>query len=156
MNALEPGLVHTFTYRVPEERTVPHLFPDIPEFAEMPRVLATGYMVGLVEWACAESLMPFIDWPRELSLGTRLELTHEAATPPGMDVSVHVTLVEIDGRRLRFEVLAEDELDVICRGSHERYLVDVGRFEQGLIKKRSQASGALDPPLPNTPPAPTS
>ena len=44
---LEPGLTHTFTYPVPPERTVPHLYPEAPEFAPMPAVFATGYLVGL-------------------------------------------------------------------------------------------------------------
>lgn len=135
MTDIEPGLTHTFRYRVPEERTVPHLYPDIPGFQEMPAVLATGYLVGLVEWACAEALMPCVDWPRELSVGTRLELSHEAATPPGMEVTVDVELVEVEGRRLRFRIHAEDEADVICRGHHERFLVDADRFQQALAEK---------------------
>ena len=135
MTAIEPGLSHRFRYLVPEERTVPHLYPDIPGFAEMPSVLATGYLVGLVEWTCAEALMPYIDWPRELTVGTLLELSHEAATPPGMEVTIEVELVEVEGRRLRFRVHAEDEVDVICRGHHERFLVDVERFQSALAAK---------------------
>ncbi|MEJ2169204.1 MAG: hypothetical protein P8X90_27150 [Desulfobacterales bacterium] len=51
-NTLQIGTTFEFQYTVPEEKTVPHLFPDIEEGAVMPRVLATGYMVGLLEFAC--------------------------------------------------------------------------------------------------------
>ncbi len=56
-----PGLTHTLKFTVPEEKTVPHLFPESPGFAAMPKVLATGYMVGLFEWACIELMAPHLD-----------------------------------------------------------------------------------------------
>jgi fluoroacetyl-CoA thioesterase len=53
---LQPGLTGHLEYRVPAERTVPHLLPEAGEFQGMPRVLATGYLIGLVEWACMRAL----------------------------------------------------------------------------------------------------
>lgn len=50
-NTLQPGLTHRFTYKVPPNKTVPHLYPESESFQQMPQVLATGYMVGLMEWA---------------------------------------------------------------------------------------------------------
>src|SRR5690606_28716342 len=49
---LQPGLTFTFRYTVPPTRTVPHLYPESELFRAMPEVFATGYLVGLVEWAC--------------------------------------------------------------------------------------------------------
>jgi fluoroacetyl-CoA thioesterase len=49
---LAPGLTHGFSYRVPANKTVPDLYPEIAEFQAMPTVFATGFMVGLMEWAC--------------------------------------------------------------------------------------------------------
>jgi len=43
---LKPGLTHRFAYRVPDDKTVPHLYPEVADFQAMPRVFATGYMVG--------------------------------------------------------------------------------------------------------------
>lgn len=125
---LRPGLTHEFRYQVPKERTVPFLYPEASEFQDMPEVFATGFMVGLLEWTCVQLLMPHLAWPDEQSLGTLVELTHEAATPPGLVVTVRATLVEVDGRRLRFDLWAHDGVDTISRGSHERTIVDRTRF----------------------------
>src|SRR5260370_41312877 len=58
--ALQPGLTLEFNCRVPENRTVPYLYPESPEFQLMPKVLATGYMVGLLEWACLLSIISHV------------------------------------------------------------------------------------------------
>ena len=50
--SLKPGLTFEFQFKVTEEKTVPFLLPDSPEFQLMPKVLASGFMVGLIEWAC--------------------------------------------------------------------------------------------------------
>jgi fluoroacetyl-CoA thioesterase len=134
--SLRAGLEHSFTYRVPAEKTVPHLYREAPEFQQMPEVFATGFLVGLVEWTCIQLVNPHLDWPREQSVGTRLELSHDAPTPPGFEVSVHVRLTEVDGRRLAFDVSASDGQGAICAGRHERMLIDAGRFAARLAKKR--------------------
>ena len=89
-DSLQPGLKFEFQFQVPETKTVPHLYPESPEFQAMPRVLATGYMVGLFEWACIQALNPHLDWPREQTVGIHVNLSHTAATPPGMVVTVRV------------------------------------------------------------------
>ena len=60
----------------------PHLYPEAKAFQEMPKVFATGYMVGLMEWACIEAMAPHME-PGEGSVGTLVNVTHTAATPPG-------------------------------------------------------------------------
>ena len=97
-DTLKVGLEHVHKYRVPENKTVPFLYPEAPAFQEMPKVFATGFMVGLFEWACIEAMAPHLD-PGEGSVGTLVNVTHTAATPPGMEVSVHVRCVGVDGRR---------------------------------------------------------
>lgn len=132
--SLRPGLAHEFSYRVPPEKTVPHLYPEAAEFQVMPEVFATGYLVGLVEWTCIQALRPHLDWPREQSLGTHVNLGHTAPTPPGRTVRVRVTLAKLDGRRLGFEVSASDDEGAIAEGTHERVVVDVERFRQRLAR----------------------
>jgi fluoroacetyl-CoA thioesterase len=134
-STLQAGLRHRFTDRVPVERTVPHLYPDSPEMALMPEVFATGFMVGLIEWTCVQLLEPHLDWPREMTVGTHIDVSHEAATPPGMAVTVEVELVAVEGRRLRFAVRAEDEADTIARGTHERHVIDAARFSARVAEK---------------------
>lgn len=135
---LRAGLHHEFSYAVPLERTVPHLFPEAPEFAPMPEVLATGYLVGLLEWGCIQLINTHLDWPREQSVGTHISVSHEAATPPGMTVTVSVRLVEVAGRRLEFEVSAHDGVDTIARGTHQRHLITTDRF---ITRATAKSSG---------------
>ena len=88
--SLRPGLTHTFKFKVPESKTVPYLYPESPEFQEMPKVLATGFMVGLFEWTCIQAVNPYLDWPEEQTVGIGLNLNHLAATPPGLrDVALN-------------------------------------------------------------------
>jgi fluoroacetyl-CoA thioesterase len=134
-DTLRPGLRHEFAYRVPVHKTVPALYPEAPEFQEMPAVFATGFLVGLVEWTCIQLLRPHLDAPREQSVGSRVDLSHDAPTPPGATVTVAVTLREVDGRRLVFDVEARDEAAVVCRGRHERFVIDAERFAQRLAAR---------------------
>ena len=105
---LRPGLEHEFRFTVPESKTVPALLPESPEFQLMPKVLATGYFVGLLEWACIQAINPWLDWPAEQTVGTHVDVSHSAATPPGLEVAVKVRLTQVDGRRLVFHVEAHD------------------------------------------------
>src|SRR6266545_4343667 len=128
--SLQPGLTYQFRFTIPESKTVPYLYPESQLFQEMPHVLATGYMVGLMEWACIEALKPHLDWPREQSLGTMVNFKHLAATPPGLTVTVDVRLDKVEGRKLAFTVSAHDGIDKISEGTHERIVIDAARFNE--------------------------
>lgn len=133
--SLQPGLIYRFTFKVPATKTVPHLYPESVLFQQMPHVLATGYLVGLLEWACIEAIRPHLDWPREQSLGTRVDFSHVAATPPGMTITVDVRLDKVEGRKLSFTLSAHDGVDMISEGTHERHVIDVERFNAKLASK---------------------
>jgi fluoroacetyl-CoA thioesterase len=137
--SLVPGLKTTLSFRVPEDKTVPHLYPEAPEFQTMPRVFATGFMVGLIEWACMQIIEPHLDYPAEQSVGTDVKLSHTAATPPGLTVTVHAELERVEGRRLGFTVSAHDGVDEICRGTHERFVIDTARFNAKAAAKVQRA-----------------
>ena len=139
--SLLPGLEGTFRYRVTESRTVPRIYADAPDFQMMPAVLATGYMVALAEWACIELIKPHLDWPREQSLGTHVDLSHLAATPPGLTVEIRSRLEAVEGRKLVFKVSAHDGIDKIGEGVHERHVIDAARFERKVADKRVRAEG---------------
>ena len=138
-DTLKPGLTHQFSFKIPPTKTVPHLYPESEMFRQMPDVLATGFMVGLVEWACIEALRPHLDWPREQSLGTHVNLSHLAATLPGMTVTVDVSLDQIEGRKLAFSVSAHDGVDKITEGTHERVVIDNARFMARVGDKAQRA-----------------
>ena len=137
---LRPGLARTFRYRVPESKTVPRIYPEAADFQMMPGVFATGYLVALAEWACIELVKPHLDWPREMTLGTHVDLSHTAATPPGFTVEIAATLTAIEGRKLVFSVRAHDGADPIAEGRHERHVIDSARFAQKIADKSRRAA----------------
>ena len=134
-DSLQPGLTHTLTYVVPESKTVPFLFPEAAPFVSMPKVLATGFMVGLFEWACIELMAPHLD-DGEGSLGIHVDFSHTAATPPGLTVTVNTRCTKVDGRKLEFEISGHDGVDEIGRGVHRRAVVRFSQFEERLVGKR--------------------
>lgn len=135
---LVPGLDHTLRFVVPASKTVPALYPESAEFRVMPAVLATGFLVGLVEWVALLVVHAHLD-EGEQSVGTRIDLTHEAATPPGLVVTARARLVGVEGRRLAFEVEADDGVDTIARGTHERAVIVRARFDARLADKAARA-----------------
>ena len=137
---LVPGIEHELTYRITDAKTVPALFPEASEFQVMPKVFATGFMVGFFEWACIQALTPHLEWPAEQSVGTHIDVSHTAATPAGFEVTAKVKLVEVDRRRLVFEIEARDEVDLIARGRHERFVIDKAKFDANLENKIGRRS----------------
>lgn len=133
--SLQPGLTGTLNFVVPPTKTVPHLYPESPEFQAMPDVFATGFMVGLIEWACIKLIEPHLDWPHEQSVGTHVDLSHTAATPPGFTVTVRTRLESVEGRKLRFAVEADDGMELISQGIHERFVIDAAKFTTKLAEK---------------------
>jgi fluoroacetyl-CoA thioesterase len=138
---LAAGLTYAFRYRVPVEKTVPHVYPESAIFREMPSVFATAYMVGLMEWACMEAMQPHLE-PGEQSVGTAICVTHAAATPPGLTVTVDVKLTRVEGRRLAFEVSAHDGVEPIGAGTHERFVIDGAKFARKAAEKGRAAASA--------------
>jgi fluoroacetyl-CoA thioesterase len=145
---LRPGLTYTHRFAIPPSKTVPCLYPESQMFREMPEVLATGFMVGLLEWACIELLRPHLDWPAEQTLGTHVDFSHLAPTPPGLTVTVDVRLEHVDGRKLVFSVVAHDGIDKIAEGRHERHVIDTARF-LAKIAQKAQTAGVAPIPSPH-------
>src|SRR5438874_9491691 len=127
LDDLKPGLRHGATIRVSEVMAVPAQGRMMGGAVEMPPVFATANMIAFVEWTCVAALAPYLA-PHQRTVGTRVDMTHLAATPIDMTVTAEVELVEIDGSRLRFKVTCRDEADVIGEGFHERAIIDHDRF----------------------------
>ena len=128
---LKEGIEHEFRFRLTETKTVSALYPEADEFQFMPKVFATGFMVGFIEWA----VNPHINWPKEQTVGTHINVAHVAATPPGMEVRAWVKVIEVEGRKLVFEVAAFDESGLIGKGFHERVIIDAEKFNQKIEEK---------------------
>ena len=96
------------------------------------------------EWACIELMKPHLDWPREQTLGTHVNLSHIAATPPGLTVEIRARLAAVEGRKLVFAVRAHDGVDTISEGTHERHVIDAERFERKVAAKARARRRAHD------------
>ena len=138
-DSLKPGLKFEFQYQVPEDKTVPHLYPEFPEGQIMPNVFASGYMIGLFEFACIKAVNPHLEWPEEQTVGIGFNLNHTAATPPGFTITVKGTLEKIEGKKLTFAIEADDGVDKISVGTHERFIINGEKFKGAVAKKAEKA-----------------
>lgn len=95
------------------------------------RVFATPVMIAGIEKTAAESVQPFVG-EGKTTVGTHIDVTHEAATPCGMQVrfETELTAVSANGKILTFQVAAYDEAGLIGKGTHERAIVATARFEE--------------------------
>lgn len=134
--SLKPGIRYEHKFVVPSSKTVPALYPESEEFVLMPEVFATGFLVGFLEWTCIKAINPHLDWPKEQTVGTHINVTHEAATPPGLEVRATVELIAVEGRKLTFAVEAHDEVDLISKGRHERYVINKEKFDAKVGEKQ--------------------
>jgi fluoroacetyl-CoA thioesterase len=137
-DTLAAGIVTTLKFLVPVEKTVPRLYPESALFRAMPEVFATGYLVGFIEWACMEALAPYLE-EDERSVGTMINVSHSAATPPGMEVTAVVRCIEVNGKRTVWEVEVHDQADLISKGTHERFTVKLDQFKSRLSAKAEAA-----------------
>lgn len=133
---LKPGIRYDHQYVVPVSKTVPALYSESEEFAVMPKVFATGFLVGFIEWACIKAINPHLDWPNEQSVGIHINISHEAATPPGLEITATVELIKVDGRKLKFSVEVHDGIDLISKGEHERFVINKEKFDSNIMKKQ--------------------
>jgi fluoroacetyl-CoA thioesterase len=129
--SLIPGVTSTSTVVVDRERTIGFM-------GEKARVYATPMLVRDIEVACRELLLAHLD-PGEDTVGTRIELDHLAATLMGMKAEIKATIAGVKGRLVTLEFEGRDTVDAICRGRHQRFVVDVKTTEARLAAKAQKA-----------------
>lgn len=132
--SLVPGVTASHDYRVDKANTVPHLAMDRSTFDDIPEVLATAYMVVMMEGAATKALKPHLE-ANEGSVGVSVHVTHLAATLPGQTVTATAEVVSVDGRKITFKVTAHDGIDKIGEGTHQRAIVPWDRFKSGIAAK---------------------
>lgn len=118
---LQPGLSGTATVEVTPNNTAQAFGSGSVA------VYATPALAALLEQAAVNALSGALA-PGLTSVGVHIDVKHTAATPVGMMVVATATLVEVDGRRLHFEVAARDDVESIAAGIHVRAVVDEQRF----------------------------
>ncbi len=134
---LVPGVTASHTYTVTAANTVPHLAMDRSTFDDIPEVLATAYMVVMLEGAATKALRPHLD-ANEGSVGISVNVTHLAATLPGQTVTATAEVIAVEGRKITFKVSAHDGRDKIGEGTHQRAIVPWDRFKAGVAAKAAK------------------
>lgn len=133
--SLTPGVSTTRRFAVGRESTIGFM-------GEEGRVYATPALVRDIEQTCRDFLVDNHLDTGEDSVGMRVEVDHLAPTLENMTVDVTVTVAEVKGRQITFEVTAVDNLDKICQGRHIRFVVDVEQTKKRLAGKAEKAKAA--------------
>lgn len=121
MPELKPGLSGTAETIVRETNTA------IAMGSGSLHVFATPSMIALMEQAACNAVAACID-EESTSVGTLVNITHDAATGMGKKVTATATLTAVKGRKLVFEVTAADEDKQIGKGRHERFIINKEQF----------------------------
>jgi fluoroacetyl-CoA thioesterase len=127
---MEIGIKRNSTFTVKEDMLAVHVGSG-----EV-RVLATPCLVTAIEKTASESVKPYLEEDRT-TVGTRVNITHSAATPCGMKFFVETELAAVseNGKILTFMVSVRDEAGIISEGTHERAIVRKKRFEEKAAAK---------------------
>jgi fluoroacetyl-CoA thioesterase len=128
LSRITPGLTGTAQILVAPEHTAP--FVGSGRIA----VLATPVMINVIEAAALEAIEHLLPGGHQ-SLGTHLDVTHVAATPVGLRVTATAEVLRVEGRTIVFQVEAHDEVETIGRGTHQRVVVSVARFDERAQRK---------------------
>lgn len=129
-DSLQPGLTTTRRFEIDEARTIGFMGADA-------RVYATPSMVADVEITCRDLLLDHAD-AGEDSVGMRVELDHLGATPLGAWVDIEARVAGVDDRKVTFDIFVQDAIELVGRGRHVRFVVDVGRMKERLTGKRDK------------------
>ena len=90
-------------------------------------VFGTPFLCALMEEAAWKSIAPHLE-PGQSTAGTRLDISHDSATPVGMKVWAESEVTQVDGRRIELKVAAYDEKGPIGQGTHQRFIVQDEKF----------------------------
>jgi predicted thioesterase len=128
IEGLVPGLTADVEITVAGEHTAPHVGSG------QVHVLATPVLVNLFEAAALAAAEKFVPAGHQ-TVGTRLDVQHFAATPVGMRASAHAEVTAVNGRVITFRLWAEDEVEAIGAGTHERVIINLERFDARMQAK---------------------
>jgi len=131
--SLAAGITTTKRITIDRDRTIGFM-------GEEGRVYATPALVRDIEQTCRDFLLQHLD-AGEDSVGTRVELDHLAPTLMDMWAEITVTVAEVKGRLVTFDVSAKDTLDQIGKGRHIRFVSDVAKTKERLKAKAAKAKG---------------
>ncbi len=132
MNAnIHQGLTATRQVTVDRDRTIGFMGEDL-------RVYATPALVADIEMACRNLLVENLPEGQD-SVGVTVSIAHLAPTLLGMEATITVTVTEVDGNKITFGIEARDPVETICKGNHQRFIVDLDITRERLRKKAEKA-----------------
>ncbi|MFP3870037.1 MAG: thioesterase family protein [Syntrophobacteria bacterium] len=129
---LKVGNSNEMQRQTTEEMSAQKVYPHVPD------VYASRAMVGHIEEVCADMVLPYLG-EGEQTVGIGMNFKHLAATPLGMKVRFNARLVEIEGKKLTFQVEAFDEVDKIGEATHERFIINGEKFTSKVAQKAKKA-----------------
>lgn len=128
---IKVGDTHEFTYTVPGNKAVPDLYPESTEFSAMPRVFATGFFVGLIEWACMDHLAESVPGGA-ISLGVGVDISHDAPATEGAKLVVKTRVTGVGKRFVEWSAEVTAAGTVQGSGTHKRVVIDRDRFTENV------------------------
>ena len=121
---------------VADEHTAPHVGSGVV------KVLATPVLVNLLEAAALAAAEKHVAAGHQ-TVGIRLDVRHFAATPVGMRVRAKAEVINVDGRMIAFHVWAEDEVELIADGTHERVIITLEKFDARMRAKSERGTPSV-------------
>lgn len=131
---IEPGATATERIRVEKERTIAFM-------GDAARVYSTPSMVSDIEYACLRLIQKHLD-DGQSSLGMHVSVDHLAPTPLGGEVEIRVKVSAVEGPKVTLEATVHDAVELVGRGIHVRYVIDVSRQLARVAEKRGRLTGS--------------
>ena len=136
LTSLKNGLTGHAELVVGNEHTAPHVGSGaVP-------VLATPVLVNLLEAAALDAAERHVPTGQQ-TVGVRLDIRHFAATPVGMNVRAQAEVINVDGRMIAFRVWAEDDVELIADGTHERIVITLAKFDARMRAKSEKGQKSV-------------
>lgn len=138
-SSIEPGLTNQIVRRVEEQHLANRWGSGLAD------VLATPVLVAFCEECARLAVDPLLPDGQQ-TVGTSIDIRHQAATPPGMHVTIRAELTRVAGRRLCFRIQAWDDAERVGDAQHERFIIDVARFQRRVAEKTQRLRQSGDRP----------
>ena len=136
LTSLKNGLTGHAELVVGNEHTAPHVGSGaVP-------VLATPVLVNLLEAAALDAAERHVPTGQQ-TVGVRLDIRHFAATPVGMNLRAQAEVINVDGRMIAFRVWAEDDVELIADGTHERIVITLDKFDARMRAKSEKGQKSV-------------
>lgn len=125
---IKPGMTNEETFTVEKKHLATHVGSGSA------RVLATPWMIGFMERT--SHLLIVRHLPEGYSsVGVMVNIRHLAPSLLGSTVKATAKVISVEGSRVSLKIQAQDEVELIGEGSHDRFIIEVDRFMKRINNK---------------------